>query len=66
MIYGDRTFEIAIVTTTDESAAALVATHPPARMFTMSETLAQLLPPVFGGVVPMAVHAALLENYSGR
>src|ERR1051325_3841413 len=64
-IYGDREIEVGIVAAMDdEMEPAIHAAASSLRLFTAAEAVSQLLPPVYGGVVPEDVKAALIRNYS--
>ncbi len=64
-IYGDRNLEIGIVATMDEEmTAAFTSTSESLRLFTPTEALTQLLPPVYRGVVPNEVKESFVQNYS--
>jgi hypothetical protein len=63
-VYGDRNLEIGIVAAMDaEMAASLTSTTEFLRFFTPAEALTELLPPVYGGVVPDEVKRMLVANY---
>jgi hypothetical protein len=66
-IYCDRNLEIGILAVMDEDLAAAIPVTPQSMtLFTPTEAVAQLLPPVFRGVVPAALKASLVYNYTNR
>lgn len=66
-IYGDRSLEIGIFAVMDqELAASIDATTSSVKLFTPAEAVAQLLPPVYRGVVPDEVTTSLVRNYTNR
>ena len=63
-IYGDRDLEIGILAVTDkELEAAVRTTAQSVRLFTPTEAVAELLPPVYRGTVPEDVKRSLVQNY---
>jgi hypothetical protein len=65
MLHGDRNLEIGILALMDQEMAAPV--HPTTesiKLFTPTEAVAQLLPPVYHGVVPDEVTTSLVRNYT--
>jgi hypothetical protein len=66
-IYGDRNLEIGIFAVMDEDLAASIhATTESVKLFTPTEAVAQLLPPVYRGIVPDEVKTLLVRNYTNR
>jgi hypothetical protein len=66
-IYGDRNLEIGIFAVMDEDLAASIhATTESLKLFTPTEAVAQLLPPVYRGIVPDEVKTSLIRNYTNR
>jgi hypothetical protein len=64
-IYGDRNLEIGIFAVMDEALAASVhSTTGSVKLFTATEAVTQLLPPVYRGVVPDEVKKSLVRNYT--
>jgi hypothetical protein len=64
-IYGDRDLEIGVVAIMDnEIEAELRATARSFRLFTPTDAVAELLPPVYRGVVPEDVKRSLVRSYS--
>lgn len=66
LLYGDRNMEIAIIGAFDEAAASLIASHPPAPLFSAEEAIDELLRPVFRGRLSSEVRAKFVQNYGHR
>jgi hypothetical protein len=66
-IYGDRTLEIGILAVMDQELGASIGEMLGSlKLFTPMEAVKELLPPVFGGVVPHEVSTSFVRNYTNR